>query len=142
MSIRLTRRSRSACWWVGALATALVAVGACSDATDEADGGSTRDRGAARTDGGVVPPTLPAGLVTFRAAGATTELSFTRSGAQYLVVPYSTASAQAEALDFSVEVSAAGADGGVRNTSARSVSAGDPRVASQAYGLRVRDRPR
>ncbi|MBK6847698.1 MAG: hypothetical protein IPG96_09235 [Proteobacteria bacterium] len=124
---------------IGALLGALVAVGACSDTTEGADGGvrdrGVRDRGVAASDAG----SLPSGLVTFHAAGATAELSFARSGAQYLVVPYSTASAQAEALAFTVEVSGASADAGVRGTA---LGRGSVEVGSTGVlglGLRERD---
>lgn len=119
---------------IGALLGVLVAVSACSDTPDGADGGTrdrgARDRGVVASDGGG----LPSGLVTFHAAGATAELSFGRSGAQYLVVPYSTASAQAEALAFTVTVSGASADGGARTTSLRG-----PSIGVLGLGLRARD---
>jgi len=124
---------------IGALMAALVAVGACSDTTDGADGGvrdrGVRDRGVASGDAGG----LPSGLVTFHAAGATAELSFARSGAQYLVVPYSTASAQAEALAFTVEVSGARVDGGVRGTALGRGAGGLGSLGVVGLGLRERD---
>jgi hypothetical protein len=98
---------------VASCACALFAAG-CDKKEDGTDGGPRPDGGSADRGSGDGPLSPdagkpPEGVVTFKKAGDEAAVSFAKGDEQYLVVPYSVSTAAADAIAYTVKVTAGAA---------------------------------